>query len=420
MKICMYIWNFRPGPQGGAERQCWKLAREMVRQGHECTVLTRRSTWRAARHEVIDGVQIRRVGLFGPVYEAARTLRRLIKPDETVPDEPDYAEPQPYRYGLLSPFRFLECLFFMAGSCVFFGRHQRSMDVVHVHETGWMAGFSLMCCRKWNIPVLVKETIFPVFPAVYKDTPFYKKWDHLRRTADAYVAVHDEIRESLQAEISSFSQVYVVPNGVEIPEQIAALDSQQVLMVANLEQGAAHKAFDVMLQAWALVIRRHPQAMLTVAGRGDSAWWQQMAGELGCASRVCFPGPVTEIDRCYKEASIFVLPSRKEGLSNALLEAQSWGIPAVVSDIPGNRTVIQHGTTGVICPVGNPELLAEGICAYLDDAELRRRVGGAARRKMEEEFSIKAVCDKITVIYQELISGCGQGITRTWHGSDAL
>ena len=413
MRVCMFIWNFWPGPQGGAERQCWKQARELVRQGQECTVLTKWTKWQSPRMEECNGVSIRRAGSFGPVTYGMHGLRLFIKSrisraqaEQAVSTSvrEDYSKSVSPTCGMLSPFRFVEYLFFMAESYFYFLLHRRSIDVIHVHGACWMPGFAITFSRRWGIPVISKETIMPVFPEFAADLPFHRTWNRLRRRADAYIAIHEDIRDALAKETPPGTAIHVLPNGVEIPEKIASLDNQHVLIVANLAQGAAHKAFDILLEAWRLVAESHPHAQLDVVGRGDDAHWKAYANKLGCAKSIVFHGSTTEIDRYYERASVFVLPSRKEGLSNALLEAQSWGVPAVVSDIPGNRKVVRDGETGFIVPVGNIESLAGSISRLLLDDELRHTMGKNARTRIEKVFSITAVCSNLREIYANMLN----------------
>ena len=117
---------------------------------------------------------------------------------------------------------------------------------------------------------------------------------------------------------------------------------------------------------------------------------------------VDFIGYRTDLADWIRRAAVFVLPSRHEGISNALLEAQGAGVPAVVSDIPGNRAVVVDGETGLVVPAGDAEALARALIRLLSDPDLRRRLGAAARRRMEAEFGIAAVARQLSDLYGRL------------------
>jgi glycosyltransferase involved in cell wall biosynthesis len=86
-------------------------------------------------------------------------------------------------------------------------------------------------------------------------------------------------------------------------------------------------------------------------------------------------------------------------LSNALLEAQSRGIPAVVSDIPGNRMVIEEGENGLIVPVADAKALARAILRLRADPALRARMGVRARERVRQRFSLETVTARLEEVY---------------------
>jgi glycosyltransferase involved in cell wall biosynthesis len=84
------------------------------------------------------------------------------------------------------------------------------------------------------------------------------------------------------------------------------------------------------------------------------------------------------------------------------LEAQSWGLACVVSDIPGNCAVVKDGVNGLIVPVGDAASLANAILRLLGDAGLRRQLGNNAREKAQKEFSLEAITDRLLEAYRSL------------------
>jgi glycosyltransferase involved in cell wall biosynthesis len=147
------------------------------------------------------------------------------------------------------------------------------------------------------------------------------------------------------------------------------------------------------------VAPRHPGAELHIAGDGDPAPWRAMAERLGCAGSVRLLGRIRNVGPLYDEAQIFCLPSRVEGISNALLEAQSRGAACVVSDIRANLAVVEDGVNGVVVPVGDAEALAEAVSALLADPARRQRLGAAAVERIRRQFEIGAVVSNLERIY---------------------
>jgi glycosyltransferase involved in cell wall biosynthesis len=104
-------------------------------------------------------------------------------------------------------------------------------------------------------------------------------------------------------------------------------------------------------------------------------------------------------------SDIFVLPSRQEGTSNALLEAMSQSLPVVVADdvLGGNRGVVKDQQDGYIIKLGDSETFIKTLCKLLEDEGLRKEMGRRARKKIEEKFSIESVADRYCELYHELL-----------------
>jgi len=128
--------------------------------------------------------------------------------------------------------------------------------------------------------------------------------------------------------------------------------------------------------------------------------------EEGEAVAVHLRGHRSDVDSFYRTADAFILPSSTEGLSNALLEAMAHGIPCVVSDIPQNRFAV--GEAGLLFSTGSPRELAEAVRRLLEDREeggdLARRLSEAARERVEREFSLESVVDRLEGVYAEVSS----------------
>lgn len=102
-------------------------------------------------------------------------------------------------------------------------------------------------------------------------------------------------------------------------------------------------------------------------------------------------------------ASIFVLPSLKEGMPYSLLEAMSSGTAVVGTDISGVNDLIVHGQNGLLVPVKDPCALADAIMILLTDKNLRERLGNAARNHIIESFSWDVIIKKVEALYTECI-----------------
>lgn len=102
-------------------------------------------------------------------------------------------------------------------------------------------------------------------------------------------------------------------------------------------------------------------------------------------------------------AAVVVLPSYREGLPKALLEAAACGKPVVATDVPGCREIVRHNVNGMLVPVRNTTALAEAIRLLLQAPQLRQRFGRAGRLIVEREFAEHLVVDQTLSVYRRLL-----------------
>jgi glycosyltransferase involved in cell wall biosynthesis len=396
IRVCMLLWDYWPGPEGGAERQCRGLVRELGRRGIDCVVVSSWSRFGIPKSSREGSAIVRRFGIFCPAamvfgewYQRAARLFSA-RHDSLI---------RALGFWLLLPAQWLGRLSFLLEVLVRLRNNPEHVDVLHVHETSWLAGVGVRLAKKWNVPVVCKVRNTPALEVIGYDTPCRRHWDDLRRQA-SFIALHTSLQQELIAEGIPESRISVIPNGVDLPAMVSRNnEGSEVLYVGNFSQGASHKGFDILIKAWALVHQALPLARLTMVGGGGLHKWEELAQKLGCAESIRFPGAVQDPAPYYQRAALFVLPSRHEGMSNALLEAQSWGLPAVVSDIPANRAVIEDRVNGILVPVGNHQAFAEAIVDLLRHADARKAMGRAARDRSERFFSRCSVTEKILSLY---------------------
>jgi len=247
-----------------------------------------------------------------------------------------------------------------------------------------------------------------------------------RRCADCWAVSRtaaEAVAEKLGLPAGRFG---VLPNGIDARKyqptaDIGAVrrrlglpeDRLIVLSVGNLKPVKGH---DVLLEAFRRLGEDAERATLLLVG-GD-----YLGGELQrwvdrhLASRdVRFLGEQAEPLAWYQSADIFVLPSRWEGASNALLEAMACGLPTVATNVGGNREVLRHEYSGLLVPADDPDSLASAMRRLIHDEASRRAFGEAGRRSIVEDYSIERTLERYAGRYEALVGRreCGAGIART-------
>ena len=130
---------------------------------------------------------------------------------------------------------------------------------------------------------------------------------------------------------------------------------------------------------------------------------RQKAVELDMRDQISFPGHIENILEMLSRSDIFVLPSSGEAFSRAIIEAMAMGKPIVATDVGGAREAIEDGVSGFIVPPADSAALAERIYTLATDEKLRDKFGAAARKRVEELFTIEKNVEKTERIYAELL-----------------
>jgi len=103
------------------------------------------------------------------------------------------------------------------------------------------------------------------------------------------------------------------------------------------------------------------------------------------------------------QASIACLPSYREGLPKALLEAMAAGLPCVTTDVPGCREAVHHGDNGLLVPARDPRALADALKLLIEDPAMRQRMGSRGRARAEREFASEWVNQQTLALYEEML-----------------
>ena len=174
-----------------------------------------------------------------------------------------------------------------------------------------------------------------------------------------------------------------------------------ILSVGRLEEVKGHVH---LIEAMPEVLRRHPEAVIMVAGEGPlRPDLIARARSLGVAERLLLPGRRQDVARLLRAADLFALPSLNEGLGLALLEAMAAGLAAVASRTGGVPEVVVDGETGLLVPPGNARALAGAILALAADSGMRRRMGEAGRERVRRHFSIALAVRETERLYEALM-----------------
>src|SRR5271169_180150 len=164
------------------------------------------------------------------------------------------------------------------------------------------------------------------------------------------------------------------------------------------------KGVDTLIRAFAAV--RRAGVRLVIVGSGpEEGKLRSLCAELGVGEACQFEPATTDVTEWLSRIDIFVLPSRSEALSNALMEAMACGCCPVASRVGGNPELIEHGENGLLFQVDDSSELAAHLLQLLTDEPRRKRMAAAAFTKMAAEFSSENFIGTMQGIYESVLSG---------------
>ncbi|HEX6705420.1 MAG TPA: glycosyltransferase family 4 protein [Albitalea sp.] len=214
-----------------------------------------------------------------------------------------------------------------------------------------------------------------------------RPWQRLRQWLYPRVGAVVSLTEADAARFRALNpRTEVIPNSSALHADMPALPAAPTVLAVG--RHVAQKGFDLLLAAWPAVVAAVPAARLRIVGDGPlRESMQRLAERLVVADSVEWLDPTPQIERLYREAAVFVLSSRYEGMPLALLEAQALGVPAVAFDCPTGPAEIVTPDTGVLVPPEDVAALARALIELLSDPARRERMAHAAIARSRERFS---------------------------------
>ncbi|GAB6166314.1 hypothetical protein JCM19992_23140 [Thermostilla marina] len=226
---------------------------------------------------------------------------------------------------------------------------------------------------------------------------------------DRYVCVSEAVRRfSVSSAGLPSEKLLVIPNGVDpaeyesvsSPPPLPIAEGRIVLYVGRLDH---QKGVDILLRSAAAWLPQYRDVHLLLAGDGpDRARLESLARSLEIARQVCFLGFREDIPALLRAADVFVLPSRWEGMPNAVLEAMAAGLPIVATDVEGVRELL--GEAAPLVPPESPDALTTHITRFLDSPSSAQTIGEANRERASSLFSWNSVVDSYQALWADLLT----------------
>lgn len=402
--IVMLVASLPPLPSGGAELQALSLGRHLTKSGHKVIFVTP-GKGRVRGKTVVDGMQVYRpYTLFNRCFEWASSLK---KKHTYAPVKIEYDDKEELTDIINTkvgwPTRIYYNLFYWQCLWLLWPRRKK-ISVIHAHTMEWSVIVASRLAKGLNLPTVVKDSTMNGFKSLAR-FPHGQSLQQFVIRQVHFVAMTKVIGDNLQAAGVPGSNITYIPNGLEIRNlpPVQPREAGTVLFIGNLYQQPA-KGIDILLKAWRIVVSKFPAARLRMIGDGDLAIYGAYARQLGIADSVEWLGRVSNPKNYLGTSSVFVLPSRREGMSNALMEAMWFKLPCVVTDISGSNELIRHQFNGLIVPPAEVESLAAAIEFMLRCPEQAVLMGERACNTILESYDMRFIAERYLQLYSNLIS----------------
>lgn len=196
-------------------------------------------------------------------------------------------------------------------------------------------------------------------------------------------------------------KVSVIANSNHLPirQTVNSLDSKIVVSIGRLTY---QKGYDLLIEAWSLIEKKHPDWSLHIYGEGeDKAKLEDLIIRFNLQN-ITLKGTTNDVQSLYDSASIYVMSSRFEGFGMVLIEAQSRGLPIVSFDCPsGPAEIISDNIDGYLVENGNTEMLADRISHLIENEPIRRKFSDNVLLSAKRFEPEKIISQWITLIEDE-------------------
>jgi glycosyltransferase involved in cell wall biosynthesis len=386
---------------GGGEQHILRLGRALAGSGMPTTVVTRRGEAGWAADETVDGIRVVRVGHPGParrgkyamVPAAVAALRRLRA-----------------RYDVLvvRGTRVLGLPGLVAARAL--GKGVVLQAEVNGEMTGevytWGTAFDRGFRRRAIFAGVAGRNL-------------------LLRDGDAFVAMSRAIHGEFAAAGVPPQKIALIAHGVDTDrfrpataDERTALrrrlglpvDGRIIIYTGRLLRG---KGLEALITAFRLIAAATPSAHLVIVGSGEGqslsveADLKVAAEAAALAGRVTFAGRVDAVEDWLRASDVFAFPSIFEALGIALVEAAACGLPAVASRTGGIVDVVEDGRSGVLVPTGDVAALWTALHRLVEDPDLARAMGAAAREVALARFDERDALSRYRALFREVAGRAG-------------
>jgi len=229
---------------------------------------------------------------------------------------------------------------------------------------------------------------------------------------DAVFAVSDQVRRyCIEVDRIDPARVQTIHNGLNLSDWVTTSRPGKAsgeILVTSVGNIRRVKGYDIMIKAAASIVPHFSYVSFSIAGDvlepDYFAELQALVRDLNLSDRFHFIGNITDLRQHLCSSDIFVLPSRSEGFSNAIIEAMAATLPVIATDVGGNAEAVKDGVSGLLVPADDPDALAAAITRLLSNPAQATAMGAVGKTLVGENFTTEVMMNRITSSYSNLLA----------------
>lgn len=292
---------------------------------------------------------------------------------------------------------------------LFFSSRALGIDLVHLNNRIYRNAGGILLAKYIGVPCVVHYRGFEYHNHITR---------FLARHVDRYIAISECTKRDLLSLGVPESKIAVIPEGIDLKEYSPARDISAVRKEFSVpESGCAvgivgclvgWKGHPVFLKAAKAVLEKHPDCRMFVVGGGDADYkkrLEKMARDEGIAEKVHFTGYRSDVPDIMRMMDVVVHASTEpEPFGRVIIEAMAMERPVIATRIGAPPEIIRDRETGYLVAPGNPRELAEVIIRSIENRSDAAKMGQAARRAVEEKFTIEKHARDVEAVYGGLLA----------------
>lgn len=277
-------------------------------------------------------------------------------------------------------------------------------DVLHAH---YATSFGLLAALSCFHPFVLSVWGSDVYEFPYLSPLNGIALKFTLRKADRILSTSKVM--AVQTSRFTSKNIDVIPFGVDtgLFRPFSSGNEDSTFIIGNVKTLSPKYGIDILIKAFKTVLVRNPERNVRLVIVGDGPCrreYEELAEQLGVSGMVTFTGFVSnsELPRYYNMFSVDVSLSLSESFGVVAVESMSCGCPVVVSDADGFREVVEDSVTGYIVPRNDPDAAAEAIQKFLDNPELRERMGHEGRKRVMELYDWNNCVSLMEKVYRNV------------------